>query len=48
MLVTGLFNIYAVLFGLFGGLLAEIVNRGRSGFWVGCQMRRAPSCGARR
>jgi phospholipid/cholesterol/gamma-HCH transport system permease protein len=26
MLVTGLFNVYAILFGLFGGLLAEIVN----------------------
>jgi phospholipid/cholesterol/gamma-HCH transport system permease protein len=35
MLVTGLFNIYAVLFGLFGGLLAEIVNRQPLGpFWV--------------
>ena len=26
MLVTGLFNIYAILFGIFGGLLAEVVN----------------------
>jgi len=26
MLATGLFNIYAILFGIFGGLLAEIVN----------------------
>ena len=26
MLVTGLFNVYAILFGLFGGLLAEFVN----------------------
>src|SRR5579863_8749668 len=26
MLVTGLFDIYAILFGIFGGLLAEIVN----------------------
>jgi phospholipid/cholesterol/gamma-HCH transport system permease protein len=26
MLATGLFNIYAVLFGIFGGILAEIVN----------------------
>ncbi len=35
MLVTGLFNIYAVLFGLFGGLLAEIVNGQPLGpFWV--------------
>jgi phospholipid/cholesterol/gamma-HCH transport system permease protein len=34
MVVTGLFDIYAVLFGLFGGLLAEIVNGGSLGpFW---------------
>jgi phospholipid/cholesterol/gamma-HCH transport system permease protein len=34
MLVTGLFNIYAVLFGLFGGLLAEIESGGSLGpFW---------------
>jgi phospholipid/cholesterol/gamma-HCH transport system permease protein len=26
MLATGLFNIYAILFGLFGGALAELVN----------------------
>ncbi len=26
MLATGLFNVYAILFGLFGGLLAEFVN----------------------
>ena len=26
MLVTGLFNIYAILFGIFGGILAELVN----------------------
>ena len=26
MLVTGLFNIYAILFGIFGGMLAELVN----------------------
>ncbi len=26
MVVTGLFNIYAILFGLFGGLLAELVH----------------------
>jgi phospholipid/cholesterol/gamma-HCH transport system permease protein len=26
MLATGLFNIYAILFGIFGGLLAELVN----------------------
>ena len=34
MLVTGLFNIYAILFGLFGGLLAELENGGALGpFW---------------
>jgi phospholipid/cholesterol/gamma-HCH transport system permease protein len=34
MLVTGLFDIYAVLFGLFGGLLAEIYSGGSLGpFW---------------
>src|SRR5580698_4962934 len=34
MLVTGLFNIYAILFGLFGGLLAELENGGSLGpFW---------------
>jgi phospholipid/cholesterol/gamma-HCH transport system permease protein len=34
MLVTGLFNIYAILFGLFGGILAELVNGQPLGpFW---------------
>jgi phospholipid/cholesterol/gamma-HCH transport system permease protein len=34
MLATGLFNIYAILFGIFGGLLAEIVNSQPLGpFW---------------
>ncbi len=34
MIVTGLFDIYAVLFGLFGGLLAEVLNGGSLGpFW---------------
>jgi phospholipid/cholesterol/gamma-HCH transport system permease protein len=34
MLVTGLFNVYSILFGLFGGLLAEIVNHYPLGpFW---------------
>jgi phospholipid/cholesterol/gamma-HCH transport system permease protein len=34
MVVTGLFNIYAILFGLFGGLLAELLNGGTLGpFW---------------
>jgi phospholipid/cholesterol/gamma-HCH transport system permease protein len=35
MLVTGLFNIYAILFGVFGGLLASIVSHQPLGpFWV--------------
>ena len=35
MLVTGLFNIYAILFGLFGGLLAELAYHQPLGpFWV--------------
>jgi phospholipid/cholesterol/gamma-HCH transport system permease protein len=35
MLVTGLFNVYAVLFGLFGGLLAALVNHQPLGpFWA--------------
>jgi phospholipid/cholesterol/gamma-HCH transport system permease protein len=34
MVVTGLFNIYAILFGLFGGLLAELFSGGAVGpFW---------------
>jgi phospholipid/cholesterol/gamma-HCH transport system permease protein len=34
MLVTGLFDIYAILFGLFGGVLAELVERQPVGpFW---------------
>jgi len=34
MIVTGLFDIYAVLFGLFGGLLAELTNGQALGpFW---------------
>jgi phospholipid/cholesterol/gamma-HCH transport system permease protein len=34
MLVTGLFNIYAILFGLFAGLLAEVESGGSVGpFW---------------
>src|ERR1700722_3789438 len=34
MLVTGLFNIYAILFGLFGGILAELVYHQPLGpFW---------------
>src|SRR5438309_3344108 len=34
MVVTGLFNIYAILFGLFGGLLAELYSGGSLGpFW---------------
>jgi phospholipid/cholesterol/gamma-HCH transport system permease protein len=34
MVVTGLFDIYAILFGLFGGLMAEVLNGGSLGpFW---------------
>src|SRR5712664_2880499 len=34
MIVTGLFDIYALLFGIFGGLLAELVSGGSAGpFW---------------
>src|SRR5216684_1732901 len=34
MVVTGLFDIYALLFGIFGGLLAELLNGGSAGpFW---------------
>jgi phospholipid/cholesterol/gamma-HCH transport system permease protein len=34
MIVTGLFNLYAILFGLFGGILAEIVSGEPLGpFW---------------
>ena len=35
MLVTGLFDIYAVLFGIFGGILAELINGQPLGpFWT--------------
>jgi phospholipid/cholesterol/gamma-HCH transport system permease protein len=35
MLATGLFNVYAILFGLFGGILAELVNGYPLGpFWT--------------
>jgi phospholipid/cholesterol/gamma-HCH transport system permease protein len=35
MLVTGLFNVYAILFGIFGGLLAATVNHAPLGpFWT--------------
>ena len=40
MLVTGLFNIYAILFGLFGGILAEIVTRSR---WARSGRRCSPT-----
>jgi phospholipid/cholesterol/gamma-HCH transport system permease protein len=34
MVVTGLFDIYAILFGLYGGLLAEVLGGGTVGsFW---------------
>src|SRR5579862_4247122 len=35
MLVTGLFNLYALLFGIFGGIIAELVNGQPLGpFWA--------------
>jgi phospholipid/cholesterol/gamma-HCH transport system permease protein len=35
MLVTGLFNVYAILFGVFGGLLADVLAGGAVGpFWT--------------
>src|SRR5258708_22661988 len=35
MLVTGLFDIYALLFGIFGGIIAELVNGQALGpFWA--------------
>ena len=35
MLVTGLFDIYALLFGIFGGILATLVNNAPLGpFWA--------------
>ena len=35
MLVTGLFNIYSILFGLFGGMIADVEYGGRLGaFWT--------------
>ncbi len=35
MLVTGLFNVYAILFGIFGGILAEMVSHQPLGpFWT--------------
>ena len=35
MLVTGLFNIYALLFGIFGGIVATLVNGAPLGpFWA--------------
>ena len=50
MIVTGLFDIYALLFGIFGGIIAELVNggsrSGRSGTRCSRTPRR-PTCGAR-
>ena len=35
MLVTGLFDVYALLFGIFGGIIAELVNHQPLGpFWT--------------
>ena len=49
MLVTGLFNIYAMLFGIFGGLLAELVKGQPLGpFWATLFANaRRPTCGGR-
>ena len=49
MLVTALFDVYALLFGIFGGMLAEIVSGGRSGrSGPRCSRTpRRPTCGAR-
>ena len=49
MVVTGLFDIYALLFGIFGGIIAELVNGRR---WDRSGPRcsptpRPPTCGAR-
>jgi phospholipid/cholesterol/gamma-HCH transport system permease protein len=49
MLVTGLFDIYALLFGIFGGIVATLVNGaplGRSGR-RSLPTRRRRTCGAR-
>ena len=49
MLVTGLFDIYALLFGIFGGILATLVNHaplGRSSPRSSTTPRR-PTSGAR-
>ena len=49
MIATGLFDIYALLFGIFGGLLAEIGSGGRSDrSGPRCSPTpRSPTCGAR-
>ena len=44
MLVTGLFDIYAMLFGIFGGILAELVNGQPLGpFWARCSPTPRPT-----
>ena len=50
MLVTGLFDIYALLFGIFGGILADARQPRAAGAVLGDvlqQRRRPPTCGAR-
>ncbi len=50
MLVTGLFDIYALLFGIFGGILATLVNEQPLGPVLGdasSPTPRSPTSGAR-
>ena len=50
MLVTGLFDVYALLFGIFGGILATLVNGRAVGARFGrrsSRTRRRPICGGR-
>ena len=50
MVVTGLFDIYALLFGIFGGIIAELVQRRPLGPVLEHAVRerlRRPTCGAR-
>ena len=39
MIVTGLFDIYALLFGIYGGIIAEIYNGGSLGSFLGDVVR---------
>ena len=49
MVVTGLFNIYALIFGIFGGVLATLTFDAPLGpfFATLLTTRRSPTCGAR-